>query len=303
MQWQLDQLRQFVAAAEAGSISAAARRLGKAQSAVSTAIALLEADLSVELFDRGSYRATLSEAGALLLREARELLRQADAFEHRAQALADGEPAKLAIALDEALPYGPIAQLLRDFSAEFPRLELTLLNGTAAEVAHDVQGERAQVGVQLMRGTPAGAFDQSLLGYLQQGVFVCSGHPLQALGRVSRQDLAQYRQLVMHTDGVEEVAYSPRVWKADSCYSMAEMVADDLGWAILPTSVTEYESNSRLLRQLDCPTLALAQLPVRMIWPQGKPLSRTADWLRLRLTTLLADDADASQAALARKPG
>ncbi|MFX5660862.1 LysR family transcriptional regulator, partial [Acinetobacter baumannii] len=40
MQWNLDQLRQFVAAAEHGSISAAARHLGRAQSAVSTAIAL-----------------------------------------------------------------------------------------------------------------------------------------------------------------------------------------------------------------------------------------------------------------------
>ncbi len=44
MQWTLDQLRQFVAAAEAGSFSAAARRIGRAQSAVSTAVGLLEAD-------------------------------------------------------------------------------------------------------------------------------------------------------------------------------------------------------------------------------------------------------------------
>ncbi len=52
MHWDLDQLRQFVATADGGSISAAARNLGKAQSAVSTAIALLEADLGVMLFDR-----------------------------------------------------------------------------------------------------------------------------------------------------------------------------------------------------------------------------------------------------------
>ena len=45
-------MQQFVVTAEAGSISAAARRLGKAQSAVSTAIAMLEADLGLVLFDR-----------------------------------------------------------------------------------------------------------------------------------------------------------------------------------------------------------------------------------------------------------
>ncbi|MBU4611186.1 LysR family transcriptional regulator [Achromobacter sp. GG226] len=295
MQWDLDQLRLFVAAAEAGSISGGARRLGKAQSAVSTAISLLEADLSVELFDRSRYRASLTEAGDVLLREAREMLRQADVFDHRAQALAAGEQAKLAIALDEALPYGPIARLLRDFSAAYPQLELTLLNGTAAEVAQYVRQERVQVGVQLMRGALSQAFDQSHLGYLQQGVFVCKGHPLLGLERVSQQDLAKYRQLLMHTDGVDEIAYSPRVWKADSCYSMAEMVADDLGWAILPTSITEYESNSTSLRQLDCPTMALPQLPVRMVWLQGMTLSSAADWMRVRLTTLLADENEGSR--------
>ncbi|WP_412180512.1 helix-turn-helix domain-containing protein, partial [Variovorax paradoxus] len=77
MEWTVDQLRQFVTTADCGSFSAAARRLGKAQSAVSTAIGLLEADLGVALFDRSRRNAQLSEAGQVLLLEARELLRQA----------------------------------------------------------------------------------------------------------------------------------------------------------------------------------------------------------------------------------
>ena len=73
--WTLDQLRQFVLTADSGSFSEAARRLGRAQSAVSTAIGLLEADLGVELFDRSRRNAQPTDAGALLLLEARELLR------------------------------------------------------------------------------------------------------------------------------------------------------------------------------------------------------------------------------------
>ncbi len=98
MQWNLDQLRQFVATVEYGSISAAARRLGKAQSAVSTAIGLLEADLGVMLFDRTKHRATLSDAGRVMLLEARELLRQAQALDQRARSLAAGDEARLALA-------------------------------------------------------------------------------------------------------------------------------------------------------------------------------------------------------------
>ena len=48
----LDQLQAFVSAADHGSFSAAARQLGKAQSAVSTAVINLEIDTGVDLFDR-----------------------------------------------------------------------------------------------------------------------------------------------------------------------------------------------------------------------------------------------------------
>ena len=80
-------MKQFVATAEAGSISAAARRLGKAQSAVSTAIALLEADLGFDLFDRSRRNVQLTAAGEVMLLEARELLRQAEGLDQRAQSL------------------------------------------------------------------------------------------------------------------------------------------------------------------------------------------------------------------------
>lgn len=60
----LEQFKALLAAAETGSFSAAARRLGKAQSVVSTAIANLEIDLGLELFDRSGRYPVLTEAGA-----------------------------------------------------------------------------------------------------------------------------------------------------------------------------------------------------------------------------------------------
>ncbi|XOT98476.1 helix-turn-helix domain-containing protein, partial [Alcaligenes pakistanensis] len=52
MDWTLERIRHFVAVAETGSMTQAAKELGKVQSAVSTSISLLEADLNLELFDR-----------------------------------------------------------------------------------------------------------------------------------------------------------------------------------------------------------------------------------------------------------
>ena len=92
MEWSLEQIRVFVSVAEQRSFSAVARESRRAQSAVSSAVALLEADLGVSLFDRSSGRQPrLTEAGSALLEEARELLRQCDRLDGRAMALMPGK--------------------------------------------------------------------------------------------------------------------------------------------------------------------------------------------------------------------
>lgn len=286
MQWNLDQLRQFVATADEGSISGAARRLGKAQSAVSTAIGLLEADLGLVLFDRSKHRATLSDAGQLMLLEARELLRQAHALDQRAQSLAAGGEARLALALDEALPYAAIHVLIREISENFPDLELTLLNGTTTEVSDYVSQGRADLAFHLDRGALDDRFDQRHIGLLAQGVFVPDGHPLLELKAVRRTDLARHRQLVMRAEDVEEIVVGPKVWRSDSFYTIAEMVADNLGWAILPVNVAAYGYPTPLT-QLICPSLVLPMLSVRMLWSQGRPLGIAARWVEKRFRELL----------------
>lgn len=96
--------------------------------------------------------------------------------------------------------------------------------------------------------------------------------------------LARHRQLVMHADDVEETAYSPRTWRSDSFNSIAEMVADALGWAILPVHVAR---RGGALHQVACPSLALPQLSVRMAWRQGRPLDAAAQWVAQRFAELL----------------
>ena len=59
----LDQLRVLVSVAESGSFSAAARRLGRVQSAVSQSIQTMEATLGLALFDRSTRTPALTEAG------------------------------------------------------------------------------------------------------------------------------------------------------------------------------------------------------------------------------------------------
>ena len=176
MNWTIEQLRYFVAAAEEGSISAAARRLGKAQSAVSTAISLLEADLGFELFDRSRRNARLTDQGEVMLLEAKELLRQAEGLNHRANALAFGEQPQLSLALDEALPYQAVSELVRDLAYQFAYLELTLLNGTSTEVAEYVEKQRADIGFHVDRGAISSALGHKYVGAAVPWVFVAPAH-------------------------------------------------------------------------------------------------------------------------------
>lgn len=290
MEWTLERLNQFVAVAECGSMTQAARRLGRAQSAVSMAMGLLEADLGVALFSRAGRSVQLTPAGSVMLLEARALLHQAQALELRARALATGQTATLCMALDEALPYPPIARLLRELALHYPALELTVLNGTAAEVALAVQSQRAQLGFQFDRGVVGGQFAQCAVASVPQMVCVAHDHPLARQPRVNRQALAAQRQLVMCIEGVEELVFSPRVWRSDSFYVLADMVADGLGWAILPRNIIEYGEGLSRLTVLHCPELLLPPLAVRMLTLQGAVLDATAQWIQQRMAEVLMPD-------------
>ncbi|MBR2583485.1 MAG: LysR family transcriptional regulator [Oscillospiraceae bacterium] len=80
---ELEQLRIFLAAAEDGGFSPAARRLYISHSTVSRTVAALERELGVQLFVRSNRRQRLTSAGKLLADEARALLTQADALREK----------------------------------------------------------------------------------------------------------------------------------------------------------------------------------------------------------------------------
>jgi DNA-binding transcriptional LysR family regulator len=120
----LDQMRTFVAVAEAGSFRAAATRLSRVQSAVSHAIGNLEAQLGVSLFDRSGRRPTLTPEGQALLADVRGVLLKVDAMRARARGLGEGLELRLAIALDPQFPLGLVAAALTDLHDTYPSVAL-----------------------------------------------------------------------------------------------------------------------------------------------------------------------------------
>lgn len=101
----LDQLQVFLAVAETGSFSAAARRLNRAQSVISYAIANLEAQLEVTLFTRGTARQPdLTDAGRALLSDTRRLIADLDVLRSRAKSIRQGLEGEVSLALSVMVP-------------------------------------------------------------------------------------------------------------------------------------------------------------------------------------------------------
>lgn len=118
----LANLESFVRSAEAGSFSAAARRLALSPAAVSRNVAILERNLGVRLFQRSTRKLTLTEAGEAFLTSIRGNL---DSLQNAISAVSadDGEPAgMLKVSLSPTLGVDYLLPLLPEFLHRYPRI-------------------------------------------------------------------------------------------------------------------------------------------------------------------------------------
>src|SRR5882757_4710452 len=136
----LDQIQILLTVVDQGSFSKAAKKLNRAQSAVTYGIQKLEAQIGLPLFDRTAYRPSLTEAGRTLLLRARRIAEETNAFRDTARSLASGLEAELTIVVESMFPMPAVVEALRAFTAQFPsvppRIYVQSL-GAAAELILD----------------------------------------------------------------------------------------------------------------------------------------------------------------------
>ena len=171
----------FVAAAEEGSLSAAARKLHLSQSALSQTILSLERELGVQLLQRHSTGVTATGAGTVLLGEARALLTQHD----RALAAVTGQaaagPGLLRVGVPLELPAGLLPRALAELGTAFPRTRVDVRHdSSAAQLAALQAGE---LDVALVRDCPADpGYDAVLAVEEALGVLLAAGRASELAG-------------------------------------------------------------------------------------------------------------------------
>jgi DNA-binding transcriptional LysR family regulator len=119
-------LRYFLAVAEELHFGRAARRLNISQPPLSMQIRALEDELGALLFTRDRRNVALTEAGRVLLVEARNVLVQIDHARNAVQRAARGEVGRLAIGFITPVEYNVLPPLLGEFRRSYPGISLSL---------------------------------------------------------------------------------------------------------------------------------------------------------------------------------
>ncbi|MBW8803881.1 MAG: LysR family transcriptional regulator [Catenulisporales bacterium] len=174
------ELRYFVAVAEELHFGRAARRLGIAQPPLSRAIGALERRLDAPLLERGSRGVSLTEAGAVLLREARAALDAVEAAERRTRRAARPATARPAVVLAaKAGASGELlAKLLDAYAAEPGAVTVDVLLCGPGEQAQVLRDGRADVALLHRPFDDTSGFDTEDLHTEGQVVILPAGHPL-----------------------------------------------------------------------------------------------------------------------------
>lgn len=134
MRYSPEALTAFVEAVDSGSFSAAARRLRKSQSTISTAIANLEADLGVTLFDRATRQPTLTPQGEQVLSYVKAILAASERLDELAVSLSGETEPRLTFVLSDTLHPDVLEDLLVQFDRRFPHTEFECLIGEDEDV-------------------------------------------------------------------------------------------------------------------------------------------------------------------------
>ena len=296
----LDQLLVFLAVAEKGSFSAAARALNRRQSVISYTIANLEQQLGgLALFDRSKRRPVLTEAGTAILTEASKLSQGVDDLRARAQGLVDGLEAELAVAVDVMIPMDQLTCTLVAFRAAFPTVNLRLYVEALGSVARRVLDRVCTVGVSGPMVASLSALEQRRIGSIRLVHVAAPHHSLAKIRHpLSAADVRDQVQLVLSdrsdlTRGQDFGVLSPETWRLADLGAKHALLRAGLGWGSMPELTVKDDLAQGRLILLDVEALPRILYQLLAVHRTDTPPGPAARWFVARLAGSTADSEDA----------
>ena len=250
----LDQLRTFIAIVDEGSFSSAGRKVRRVQSAVSHAMANLESQLGVRIWDRTTKIPTLTAEGGVLLTNARRICAEVDALKRVAESFVNGLEPSVSLVVDAIMPMRAIVDLCREFAVKYPTVRLHLYIDTLSAVSARVLDGTCQIGVVGPAAHVQG-LDREHLSSVRMIPVAASTHPLaQAKRRLSTEELAGHVNIVLSEHGSsrqteDQAILSANTWRVADLGTKHALLLGGLGWGNMPEHLVRGDlATGRLIR-------------------------------------------------------
>ncbi len=198
---ELRQLRYFVKVAETLNFSEAAKALYVTQSTLSQQVRQLEAELGTPLFERSSHHVALTEAGSVILANARQALREAEMCAERINDIDNLSTGTLNIGVTYS--FSPIlTETILTFTKRYPRIKLNILYKPMSELMTLLRDGTVDFALAFRPSQPVEGVESHILFQNQLSVIVGTHHPLAGRQRLSVAELAQY-DLALPSKGLQ----------------------------------------------------------------------------------------------------
>jgi DNA-binding transcriptional LysR family regulator len=252
----MDQIRLFVGVADDGSFSATARRLHRAQSAVSYGIGNLERNLDVQLFDRSARRPVLTPIGKSLLSDARQVLSAIHRFGARASGVAEGLELEVSVAVSAICPADLLIAFGRAFRERFPCVALRIQTEVMEAVVALVLDGSCQLGISGPFAEDDTRLDRRFLTHISLVPVAAVDHALtQENSAKSRTDVRDELQIVIaqrfqSESEVTSSVLSTKTWRVADASTKLGLIRAGLGWGYLPWDLVQADLAQGRLVQL-----------------------------------------------------
>src|SRR5271156_3544487 len=281
----LDQMRVLVAVVDAGSFSAAARKLGRVQSAISQAIQTLETTLGLSLFDRSGKTPRLTDAGRALGGDARALIDGARAIRARAQSMAADVEPELTLAADSMLPIPLLMGSLKALRVAFPLLPASVYTEALGGAEQRLRDGAARLAIYTI--TPASPCDlvREFMTRVAMWPVVAPGHPLAALPQpLGREALEPHVQLVLTdrtplTQNLSGGILSRHIWRFADLTTRLDFLLAGFGWCNMPSHMVSDHVAAGRLKRLTIANQEEIALPLSVVHERGRLPGCAGRWL------------------------
>ncbi|MBN8489249.1 MAG: LysR family transcriptional regulator [Burkholderiales bacterium] len=245
MKVDFDGVQAFVAVAELGGFSRAARELHLTQTALTRRVQKLEAYLGLKLLDRTTRRVELSTVGREFLPQARALVQDMTSAVERLKDMSRSGSGQLALACIPSMSSHVLPGLIRQYAQAHPDNRIRLHDGSSTEVRQAVLDGQADLGIAL-HGEPHPDLEERRL-FSDPLMFLCrTPHPLEQASEVRWSDLRDTELIgvssFMATRVFMDYQLAKRGIRLQGRYEVQHhatainLVAAGVGAAILPSS-------------------------------------------------------------------